>query len=119
MFPKINLTSTAAWKELTDHYEEIKSVQMKDLFKADPERFAKYSLTKEDILFDFSKNIITEKTFQLLQKLANECKLKDAINAMFDGEKINQTENRSVLHTALRNFSGKPVLVDGKDVIPM
>ncbi len=118
MFPKINLTSTAAWKELTDHYEEIKSVQMKDLFKADPERFAKYSLTKEDILFDFSKNIITEKTFQLLQKLANECKLKDAINAMFDGEKINQTENRSVLHTALRNFSGKPVLVDGKDVIP-
>ena len=90
---------------------------MKDLFASDKDRFSKYSLALPDILFDYSKNIITEDTMHLLLQLAEECGLRDAIDAMFSGEKINVTEDRSVLHTALRNFSGKPVLSDGKDVM--
>ena len=118
MFPKINPTATITWKELEKHYTEMKNVQMKDLFKEDAERFKEYSLCVKDILFDYSKNRINKKTVELLLQLADECKVKEAIEAMFSGEKINQTENRSVLHTALRNFSGKPVLSDGKDVMP-
>ncbi len=90
---------------------------MKDLFKNDPDRFKKFSIRHDDILVDYSKNIITDKTLQLLFDLANECKLKDAIEAMFTGERINRSENRAVLHTALRNFSGKPLVVEGKDVM--
>jgi len=119
MFPKVTPNGTAAWQQLQQHYstEVTKNLQMRQLFKEDPDRFSKYSLTFDDILFDYSKNIFTEKTLGLLRQLAVECKVKEAIEAMFTGEKINQTEDRSVLHTALRNFSGQPVYSDGKDVM--
>ncbi|MEO6136943.1 MAG: glucose-6-phosphate isomerase [Ginsengibacter sp.] len=118
MFPKINPTKTAAWKKLQEHYKEMKSSSMKDLFREDPDRFKKYSYSLPDISCDLSKNITSDKTLQLLIELANECELPKAITAMFSGEEINGTEGRSVLHTALRNFSGKPVLSEGKDVMP-
>ncbi|MGG9972134.1 glucose-6-phosphate isomerase [Ferruginibacter sp. SUN002] len=118
MFPKIDPTSTPAWKALKQHHAIIEPVHMRDLFANDVDRFNQFSLTIDDILFDYSKNIITENTVELLIQLAEECKLKEAIAAQFNGEKINETENRAVLHTALRNFSGKPVVTDGKDVMP-
>jgi glucose-6-phosphate isomerase len=118
MFPKINPTTTPAWHALQNHFSQMKTVHMSSLFKADGERFVKFSLQLNDILFDYSKNIITADTVKLLVQLANECKLTAAIEAQFTGEKINATENRAVLHTALRNFSGKPVVTDGKDVMP-
>ncbi|MBA3675309.1 MAG: glucose-6-phosphate isomerase, partial [Chitinophagaceae bacterium] len=118
MFPKINPTTTPAWKLLEEHYQEIKSIHLKELFKEDGNRFKNYSLTATDLIWDYSKNIITDETLQLLLQLANECELHAAIQAMFNGEKINETEDRAVLHTALRNFSGKPVMFEGKDVMP-
>ena len=118
MFPKINPTTTQAWKALTAHAEQMKGVHMKELFAADADRFTKYAHCFQDVLFDFSKNIVTEETIKLLVALAHECRLGDAINAMFNGELINETEHRSVLHVALRNFSGTPVYSEGKDVIP-
>jgi glucose-6-phosphate isomerase len=118
MFPKINPTTTQAWKELQQHYAEMKQAHMKDLFKTDQDRFKKYSMCSKDIVFDYSKNIITDKTLQLLLQLANECKLKEAIEAMYNGDTINETEGRSVLHVALRNFSKEPFYTDGKDVMP-
>ena len=105
MFPSINPTSTRAWKDLTIHATEMKNLSMKDLFANDKERYTKYAHCFHDILVDFSKNIINEKTIQLLIQLANECKLKDAIEAMYEGDLINETEKRSVLHVALKNFS--------------
>ncbi len=119
MFPNISPTQTRTWQQLKYHYDDvIKNTQMKDLFQSEANRFNNFSLHIEDILFDYSKNIITGETIGLLLQLADECKVKDAIEAMFTGEKINRTENRSVLHTALRNFSGNPVFSDGKDVMP-
>jgi len=119
MFPKVNPTTTQAWLLLKKHYqEEMQRMKIKSLFDADAERFTKFSLHFNDILFDYSKNIITAKTIQLLQLLAEECNVKDAAEAMFNGEKINETEGRSVLHTALRNMGDKPVLSDGEDVMP-
>ena len=119
MFPKVNPTTTQAWLLLKKHYqEEMQRTKMKTLFENDAERFQKFSLHFNDILFDYSKNIITPKTLQLLMLLADECHVKDAIEAMFNGDTINETENRQVLHTALRNFSGKPVLSEGVDVMP-
>src|ERR1700754_2991217 len=119
MFPKVTPKETKAWQQLQDHYNtEIKGTHMRSLFAADPQRFSNYSLRLDDILFDFSKNRITDKTLGLLRQLAEESKVKEAIEAMFTGEKINQTEDRSVLHTALRNLSGSPVYSDGKDVMP-
>ncbi|HUS02457.1 MAG TPA: glucose-6-phosphate isomerase [Chitinophagaceae bacterium] len=118
MFPKINPTVTSAWKELQKHYEEIKHTHLKELFIEDENRFKKYTLSAQDIICDYSKNIITDKTLELLLKLAEECELKTAIEAMFNAEKINETEDRAVLHTALRNCFDKPVLLDGKDVMP-
>jgi glucose-6-phosphate isomerase len=118
MFPKVNPTTTKAWKKLEAHAAQMEEVYMTDLFAEDAERFDKYSHRFEDILFDFSKNIITEETMGLLIDLANESRLKDAIAAMFEGELINETEHRSVLHTALRNFSGRPVYTEGKDIMP-
>ncbi|CAN5469958.1 glucose-6-phosphate isomerase [soil metagenome] len=119
MFPKVNPTTTQAWLLLKKHYqEEMQRMKMKSLFDADTERFAKFSLHFNDILFDYSKNILTAKTIQLLQLLAEECNVKEAIDAMFAGEKINETEGRSVLHTALRNMGDKPVIIDGEDVMP-
>ena len=119
MFPKVNPTTTQAWLLLKRHFEEeMQRTKMKTLFANDAERFNKFSLSFNGILFDYSKNIITPKTQQLLMLLAEECHVKEAIAAMFSGETINETENRQVLHTALRNFSGKPVMSDGVDVMP-
>ena len=118
MFPKINPKQTNAWNDLTAHHKEMQSIQMRDLFREDPKRFEKFSVTMNDLLFDYSKNIITDKTMRLLLNLAVASEVKAAIEAMFDGEKINATENRSVLHVALRNFSDKPMMSDGKDVMP-
>jgi len=118
MLPKINPTTTSAWQQLQEHYQEMKSIHLKELFKEEVDRFKKYSLAAPDIIWDYSKNIITDKTLQLLLQLAEECELQSAIEAIFNGEKINETEDRAVLHTALRNFSGKPVLLDGKNVMP-
>ena len=118
MLPKINPTTTAAWKALEQHAPEMKLQLIKNLFAADKERYQKFSLQAGDILFDYSKNIITEKTIHLLIQLATECGIKEAVVDMFAGEKINETEGRAVLHTALRNFSGNKVITDGKDVMP-
>ncbi|MBL3658211.1 glucose-6-phosphate isomerase [Fulvivirga sediminis] len=118
MFPNITPTRTEAWKKLEKHFSEIKQVHMKDLFKEDAERFNKFNLQFEDILFDFSKNRINQETFDLLISLAKETKLQEAIDGMFSGELINKTEKRAVLHTALRNRSNTPIKVDGADVMP-
>ena len=117
-FPHVNPLQTAAWKALGEHYAAMHSKKIRELFKDNPARFEQYSISFEDILFDYSKNIVNEKTRSLLFALAEECHLKDAIAAMFNGERINQSEDRAVLHTALRNFSGKPVIADGEDVMP-
>lgn len=117
MFPKINPTETAAWKALIDHQADMKKVQMKDLFAQDPQRFEKMSIQFNDILFDYSKNLITDETLEKLFQLTDDCKVKTAMEAMFDGEKINETEDRSVMHTALRNFSEKPIIIDGEDIM--
>jgi len=119
MLPRINPTNTQAWFLLKKHFEdEMSRKHMRDLFAADPERFNKFSLCLDQMVFDYSKNIINQKTLQLLLQLAEECKLQDAIHDLFAGLKINETEHRSVLHTALRNFSDTPILVDGKDIMP-
>lgn len=115
----INPTQTVAWKALQDHFEQMKSVQMRDLFAQDAERFTRFSASFDDqILVDFSKNRITAETLEKLQALAREADLKSAITSMFAGEKINRTEDRAVLHIALRNRSNCPIMVDGKDVMP-
>ncbi|MCG6186132.1 glucose-6-phosphate isomerase [Maribellus maritimus] len=116
--PKINPTTTEAWKKLEDYFAGFKSTQIKELFADDIERFQKYSLKFEDILVDVSKNRVDETVRSLLVELATECGLKEAIGGMFSGEKINATENRAVLHVALRNRSNSPIIVDGKDVMP-
>ena len=119
MLPRINPTNTQAWFLLKKHYEdEMSRKHMRDLFAADKERFQHFSLCLDQLVFDYSKNIINPKTLQLLLQLAEECKLHDAIHHLFAGIKINETEQRSVLHTALRNFSDTPILVDGKDIMP-
>jgi glucose-6-phosphate isomerase len=118
MLPKVNPTTTKAWRKLSKHYKDTKGVEMKTLFAQNPQRFAAMSTRFEDILVDYSKNILTADTLPLLIKLAKECGLKAAIDAKFNGETINETENRAVLHTALRNRSNKSVFVDGKDVMP-
>lgn len=118
MLPRVDFTTTQAFSYLADHYISINEKNLKELFQEDPQRFEKFSLYLKDILFDYSKNRIDEQTMALLVQLARECKLEDAIKAMFDGEKINETEGRQVLHTALRNQSDKAVLVDGEDVMP-
>ena len=112
------LTQTAAWKKLAAHAEEMKKVHMRDLFADDPQRFDKFSLHFGDTLVDYSKNILTEETRDLLLDLARERDVKGWTERMFAGEKINNTEGRAVLHTALRNRSNRPVMVDGHDVMP-
>ena len=115
----INPTNTQAWKALEAHQSQLAHTTIADLFKQEQNRFNNYSLTFENqILVDFSKNKINQETLKLLHQLAKESALEEAINAMFTGEKINRTENRAVLHTALRNRSNTPVYVDGKDVMP-
>jgi len=118
MLENINPTNTQAWKDLETHYQNMKDVHMRDLFHTDPHRFEKLKLNFKDILVDYSKNRITEETMQILSSLARECKLQGAIEAMFNGDKINGTEGRAVLHTALRNVSSDAVMVDGEDVMP-
>jgi glucose-6-phosphate isomerase len=117
MFPTVNPTTTSAWKTLEVYFKTFRGTEMKGLFDNDPNRFSKYSVKFEDILVDFSKNIVDDHVFSLLMQLARECGLKAAITSQFTGDWINKTENRPVLHTALRNRGNTPVLVDGKDVM--
>lgn len=118
MFPAIPFDQTAAYKKLKTHHKTISKRHLRELFEEDPNRFKKFSIRMGDILIDYSKNRINGRTRAYLVQLANECNLQEAIDQMFAGEKINATENRAVLHTALRNRSNTPVKVDGKDVMP-
>ena len=118
MLKKINPTRTKSWQVLTTHFNEIKDTHMKDLFHEDSRRFEKLSIRFKDILVDYSKNRITEKTLDLLIRLAEEVHLADAIEKMFQGDSINETENRAVLHVALRNRRNQAVMVNGQDVMP-
>ena len=117
MFPKINPVETKAWQALEAHAEEMKEVHMRELFEKDPARFDHFSKALGDVFVDYSKNIITTETIKLLLDLAKECKFTDAKNALFDGDQINETERRSVMHVALRNFSGKPMYVEGENIM--
>ncbi|MFN3020358.1 glucose-6-phosphate isomerase [Chryseobacterium sp. TY3] len=117
MLPKINPSRTKAWEDLESHFAN-NDFELRTLFKYNPERFKEFSLETEDLLFDYSKNLIDSRTLDLLLKLAEETQLKEAIGQMFSGEKINETENRAVLHTALRDFSEAPILVDGENIKP-
>jgi len=112
------LNTTGIWKALQTHYEAMRGQHMRDLFAEDNQRFSKFSLGYEDILLDYSKNRISEETMSLLFQLAREAGLEEWIRRMFNGEKINHTEKRAVLHTALRNRSDEPVMLDGQDVMP-
>jgi glucose-6-phosphate isomerase len=112
------LTTLPVWQKLCEHEKVIASTHMRDLFANDPKRFDKYSLKFTDILFDYSKHRMNDETLPLLLQLAREAKIESWRDKMFSGEKINITENRAVLHTALRNRSNTPVYVDGKDVMP-
>lgn len=118
MLPSINFTQTQAYQYLSNHLIDIADKHISELFKNDPNRFKKFSILFNDILVDYSKNRIDDTTMALLIQLAKECGLSDAIKAMFFGEKINQTENRAVLHTALRNRSNTPIFFEGVDVMP-
>jgi glucose-6-phosphate isomerase len=112
------ISATRAWKALADHHAAMQNMHMRDLFAEDPQRFDRFSLRLGDILFDYSKNRITAQTMNLLHDLALRAGLPEKIEAMFHGARINATEGRAVLHTALRNRSSRPVYVDGKDVMP-
>jgi len=114
----INPTQTTAWKKLAEHYKEMKNLEMKELFEKDPDRSSEFTLEWEDLYLDFSKNRITSKTRDLLNELAQECALPEAIESYFTGEAINRTENRPVLHTALRAAGDAVIEVDGENVIP-
>jgi glucose-6-phosphate isomerase len=117
MLPKINPTTTLSWEKLNNHYNSICDKTIAQFFAEDSHRFHSFSLCHEEILFDFSKNNINKETIDLLIELANDCKLKNGINAMFSGEKINETENRAVLHTALRNFSQQELKLDDTNIL--
>ena len=112
------LTQLAPWQALQQHHKQLADVQMLDLFGRDPDRFNKFSLSAAGIFLDYSKNRIDERTLPLLVGLACERGLEASIQAMFSGAAINTTEARSVLHTALRNRSDRPVMVEGSDVMP-
>ena len=118
MLAAVKFDQTKAFKKLKSHHKTITKNSIKDLFDSDPKRFSKFSLKFQDILLDYSKNNINGRTISYLLELANECKLEESISKMFSGDVINETEGRAVLHTALRNRSNTPVLVDGKDVMP-
>jgi len=118
MFPAVDPRRTQAWPKLEKHLADLRNVHLRDLFREDPDRFGHFSLCLEDIVFDYSKNLITRETLILLLELANECGLNEAISALFAGERINRTENRAVWHVALRNCFDAPMLLDGEDVMP-
>jgi glucose-6-phosphate isomerase len=115
---RINPVMTSSWRRLREHSTVMKQRHMRDLFRDDPERFKRFSIRFEDMLVDYSKNLIDDTTMKLLFGLADEVGLKEAIEGMFSGDKINETERRAVLHTALRNRSNTPIYVDGRDVMP-
>ena len=114
-----SLIETKAHAELQQHFEEIKNKHLKTFFESEQNRFSEFAVDWNRFLFDFSKNRITSKTLELFNKAAKEIDLKTQIDALFSGEKINQTENRAVLHTALRDFSSNPILVDGENIKPL
>ena len=114
----MSLTDMPAWKALATHYQSIASIHLRQLFAENPARFEQFSCEACGILLDYSKNRINQETLSLLLQLARDCQLQSAIENMFNGEKINTTEQRAVLHTALRNRSNTPVIVDGEDVMP-
>lgn len=116
--PNINPTTTKAWKKLTEHFTQLKNASMHEMFSNDATRAEKFHIQWNDFLVDYSKNIVNEETLELLQDLAKEINLKSAIDSYFSGENINQTENRAVLHTALRAPETSTILVDGKNVMP-
>jgi glucose-6-phosphate isomerase len=118
MLPKINPIQTRSWQKLDRHFAEIRDVHMKDLFAEDPGRFNRFHIRFNDILVDYSKNRITDETLSLLFELAHETGVPQAVEKMFSAEKINETENRPVLHIALRNRTNAPIMVDGHDVMP-
>ncbi len=118
MLPKINPTATPGWSKLADHFKTLENEEINSLFASDDSRFEKLSTQFEDILLDYSKNLITPETIGLLKNLAQDVKLDEAKKLMFAGDKINETENRAVLHIALRNQANKPIIVDGEDVMP-
>ena len=117
MLPVKDPTTTSAWKQLQTQYNTIKGIAISKFFEQDNKRFEKYSFQLNDIFVDLSKNLVTDEVLQTLLQLADECGVKESIGAMFSGDLINQTEGRSVLHTALRNFSGKPVYSEGVNVM--
>jgi glucose-6-phosphate isomerase len=118
MLPKINPTQTQSWQKLSKHFAAIKDVHLRDLFAEDPDRFKRFHIRLNDILVDYSKNRITDETLNLLFELAHDAGVQKAVKSMFSGEKVNETEDRPVLHTALRNRANSPVMVDGEDVMP-
>ena len=113
-----NPTTTLAWQKLQNHFQDMQNVSMKGQFSEDKTRAAQFHLTWNDFVVDYSKNIVNQETMNLLLELANEVQLKDAISNYFDGDIINQTENRAVLHTALRATAASTIEVDGENVIP-
>ncbi|MEQ9186666.1 MAG: glucose-6-phosphate isomerase [Cryomorphaceae bacterium] len=117
MIPKIDPTKTAAWQALKAHFDDVCEVHMNDLFQSDPNRFERFSMVERNVFMDFSKHRITEDTLDLLQALATECHVKEGIQAMFNGELLNETEGRAVLHTALRNTTDRPVYLKSVDVM--
>ena len=118
MLKNINPSQTNAWKKLQSLYEEMKDTQMKAMFEEDEERAQKFSITWKDFYVDYSKNRINEEVMETLFELAEECELEAAIESMYNGEKINETEDRAVLHTALRDFGVDPIMFEGEDVKP-
>ncbi|AYO58803.1 glucose-6-phosphate isomerase [Chryseobacterium sp. 6424] len=117
MLPKINPLHTQAWQNLEAHFSQH-DFELRKLFQENPHRFSEFSVKRDGYLFDYSKNLINQETIDLLLQLAEETQLKNAISAMFSGEKINETEGRAVLHTALRDFTEEPIMVDGENIKP-
>lgn len=118
MLPKVNPMNTKAWNRLEEYHFSFEDTHLKELFAADPERFQKYSLKFEEVLVDYSKNLVDSEIMESLFEMAEECGLKEATESMFTGQKINATEDRAVLHVGLRNRSNTPIIVDGEDVMP-
>ncbi len=118
MLKSINPTKTESWKKLQKNFNHMQALHLKDLFRSDEQRFERFSMAFGPLMLDYSKNLIDSETMELLNDLAGQCALKEGIEAMFSGEKINETENRAVLHIALRNLSVQPIMLDGQDVMP-
>ncbi len=114
----VDVTQSQTWKALEQHKQQIESLAMRDLFAREPDRFQRLSLRQGDLLLDFSKNRVTDETLRLLRQLAREAGVEAMRDQMFSGETINFTENRAVLHVALRNRANRAILVDGSDVMP-